>query len=88
MCILVMNLFQINLELGIFIHNEHVILVKRNMVEKTLISNQICIFAHLIEQSSDDELVAVRHGAGHWGLPAGVDKVDISLHLQQTLHAL
>ena len=58
------------------------------MFEKTLISNQMYFFAHLIEQSSDDELIAVRHGAGHRGLPAGADKVDISVHLQQTLHAL
>ena len=58
------------------------------MFEKTLISNQIYFVVHLIEQSSDDELVAVHHGTGHWGLSAGADKVDISLHLQQTLHAL
>ena len=58
------------------------------MFEKTLIPNQIYFVVHLIEKSSDDELVAVRHGTGHWGLPAGVDKVDIGLHLQQTLHTL
>ena len=51
------------------------------MFEKTLIPNQIYFVVHLIEKSSDDELVAVRHGAGHWGLPAGVDKVDTGLHL-------
>ena len=67
-------------------YTEYVILLHKIRLKKTLISNQI--FAHLIEQSSDDELVAVRHGAGHRGLPAGADKVDIGLHLQQTLHAL
>ena len=58
------------------------------MFEKTLISNQIYFFAHLIEQSSDDELVSVRNSTGHGSLPAGIDKVDIGLHLQQTLHTL
>ena len=69
------------LELGIFIYTEHVILLQGNTVFKTLISNQIYFFAHLIKQSSDDELITVHHGAGHWGLPTGVNKVDTGLHL-------